>query len=95
MNDILIKNGQIVTADDTLQADLLISGGVIARIGPDLAHPDARLIDAAGSYVLPGGVDVHTQVVMQQDRLQVTKGWGAYVNRKLAAETAVKKETIK
>ena len=28
MRDILIKNGLIVTADDTLRADLLIAGGV-------------------------------------------------------------------
>ena len=32
----VIKNGTIVTADLTYKADVLIEGGVIAQIGPDL-----------------------------------------------------------
>jgi len=77
MNDILIKNGQIVTADNTLQADLLISGGVITRIEPDLTHPDAEVIDAAGSYVLPGGVDVHTHLNLTVGNVTVGDGFFA------------------
>jgi len=77
MNDILIKNGQIVTADDTLQADLLISGEVIARIGSDLSHPDAKVIDAGGNYVLPGGVDVHTHLNLAVGGVKVGDGFFA------------------
>jgi hypothetical protein len=77
MNDILIKNGQIVTADNTLQADLLISGGVIARIEPDLTHPEARVIDAGGNYVLPGGVDVHTHLNLTVGGVTVGDGFFA------------------
>ena len=32
----IIKNGTVVTADLTYKADVLIEGGVIAAIGPDL-----------------------------------------------------------
>jgi dihydropyrimidinase len=62
MEDILIKNGLIVNSGETFQADLLISKGVVARIGKDLEGGDATVMDASGCYVLPGGVDVHTHL---------------------------------
>jgi len=33
MQDIMIKYGLIITADETFQAGLLIANGVIARLG--------------------------------------------------------------
>ena len=40
--------------------DVLIEDGKIAQIGKDLAAPkDARVIDAAGKYLVPGLVDMH------------------------------------
>ena len=75
MERTLIKNGIIVTAADTVRADLLIDGSVIAKIGPGLDHPDARLIDAAGSYVLPGGVDVHTHLNLEANGVKVGDGF--------------------
>src|SRR5574340_1416632 len=58
---IVIRSGTIITASDTFQGDILIEGEHIAEIGKDLAAPaDAQVIDAAGKYVMPGGVDVHT-----------------------------------
>lgn len=63
MNTTLIRNGRIVTAVDDYRADLLIEDGQVAAIGRQLAAgPDARVIDAAGLLVLPGGVDCHTHL---------------------------------
>jgi dihydropyrimidinase len=59
----LIKGGTIVTAGDTYSADVLIEDGVITTIGRDLAGADTTL-DAAGKYVIPGGIDVHTHLDM-------------------------------
>ena len=57
---LLIKNGTLVTAGETFQADLLVEGEKIACIGADLAASDgAEVIDARGKLVMPGGVDVH------------------------------------
>jgi len=56
----LIKNGTLVTASETFQSDILIEGEAIARIGLNLEHPSAEVIDAAGKLILPGGVDPHT-----------------------------------
>jgi dihydropyrimidinase len=75
MERILIKNGTIVTAADTVRADLLINGGVTARIGPGLDDPDAQVIDAAGCYVLPGGVDVHTHLNLVANGVKVGDGF--------------------
>jgi len=59
---ILIKNGTLITASDTYQADILIEGEKISMIGKDLTHPDAEIIDAEGKNVLPGGVDPHVHL---------------------------------
>jgi dihydropyrimidinase len=57
----LIKSGTIVTASDTIKADILIEGEIIAALGANIeAAADTEIIDATGKYVLPGGVDVHT-----------------------------------
>ncbi len=59
----VVKNGTIVTASDTYRADIGISGGKIAAIGENL--DGAQVVDAAGCYILPGGIDVHTHLDMQ------------------------------
>jgi dihydropyrimidinase len=60
----LIKNGTIVTAADAYRGDVLIDGERISTIGASLAMPADRVIDAAGKYVMPGGIDVHTHLDM-------------------------------
>lgn len=56
----LIKNGTLITASETFDADILIEGDSISQIGKDLQHPNAQMIDAAGKFITPGGVDPHT-----------------------------------
>lgn len=57
---LLIKSGTIITAAETIQADILVEGEKISLIGKDLNPGDAQVIDATGKLVMPGGVDVHT-----------------------------------
>jgi len=61
----LIRNGVLVTASDTFEADILIEKGKITQIGIGLI-PDERMevVDAAGCYVIPGGIDPHTHLDM-------------------------------
>ena len=56
----IIKNGTLITASDTFQADILIEGEQIKAIGADLHSPGLEVIDATGKLILPGGVDPHT-----------------------------------
>src|SRR5712664_2196768 len=63
--DTIIANGRVVTASDTYASDVAISNGKVAAIGQSLPRENAsRVIDAAGKYVLPGGIDVHTHLDM-------------------------------
>jgi dihydropyrimidinase len=58
--DLVIKNGTIVTATETYQADIGVEGEQIALIGQDLTGE--ATLDAQGMYVMPGGVDPHTHM---------------------------------
>lgn len=67
MGKTLIRNADVVlTMDDTRQelshADILLSDGAIAAIGPDLAQDlahDGAVVDATGCVVTPGLVNTH------------------------------------
>jgi len=59
----VIKNGTIVTADLTYEADIRVEGGKITEIGPNLSGGD-KTLDATGCYVMPGGIDPHTHLEM-------------------------------
>ncbi len=61
---ILIKNGRVITAEQDYVADIHIDNGIIATIGSSLSPPADRIIEAAGKYVIPGGIDVHTHLDM-------------------------------
>jgi dihydropyrimidinase len=56
----LIQNGTVVTATETLNADVLVEDEKVAAIALDLDVPADTVIDATDRYVIPGGVDVHT-----------------------------------
>ncbi len=56
----IIKNGTLLTASETFDADILIEGEQISRIGKGLEAAGAEVVDAAGKLVMPGGVDPHT-----------------------------------
>lgn len=65
--DTIIRGGTLVTAGETIRADLGIRGEKIAAIGEDLArtHRDgATIVDASGRYVIPGGIDVHVHLAL-------------------------------
>ena len=64
MTTTLIRNGTIATATDLYRGDVLIEGEKVSTIGTALTMPADVTIDAAGKYVLPGGIDVHTHLDM-------------------------------
>jgi dihydropyrimidinase len=62
---LLIKNGEIVTADARYRADIVCEGETITRIGAALTAPaGAEVIDAAGKLVFPGFIDPHVHIYL-------------------------------
>ena len=63
--ELLIKGGEIVTADMRTHADIRIVGETISEIGPGLvASPSAEVIDAVGKLVFPGFIDPHVHIYL-------------------------------
>lgn len=58
----LIENGTIVTATETVKADVVIEDEKVAAIGVGMSVVADTTIDATDRYVMPGGVDVHTHM---------------------------------
>jgi dihydropyrimidinase len=60
MRKLLIRAGTLISASETIQADLLVEGEKIAAVGLNLPANGAEVIDADGKLVMPGGIDPHT-----------------------------------
>lgn len=57
---LLIQGGEIVDSSGRRRADVLLEGGRIVAVGPELEAAGAESIDATGALVVPGAIDVHT-----------------------------------
>jgi dihydropyrimidinase len=65
----LIRNGKVVSTTGVIAQDVLVADETITALGApgyfDGAEQGAdTVIDAAGKYVIPGGIDVHTHMEM-------------------------------
>jgi dihydroorotase len=62
--DLLVRNGTLVDPSQGLHGkhDVGIIGGRVAAIAPQLAGTTDRVLDASGSLVTPGLVDLHAHV---------------------------------
>ncbi|QOZ44715.1 amidohydrolase [Bradyrhizobium sp. CCBAU 53340] len=60
---ILLKGGIVLSMDrsvgDFMNADVLIEGKTIRAVGPNLSAPDAIVVDATNTIVMPGFVNTH------------------------------------
>ena len=60
MTDLLIKGGSVYGPDGPIDADVLVTDGVITRVDASGSTPaGATVIDARGMYVMPGAIDAH------------------------------------
>ena len=60
--DLLIRNGRVMdgTGNPWFPADIGVLNGRVAAIGKLDGAAAARVIDAAGKYVVPGFIDIHS-----------------------------------
>jgi len=70
MSTTLIKNGTVINSTGSGAADVLVDGETVAALlqpgstalGVDLEATVDEVVDAAGKYVIPGGIDPHTHM---------------------------------
>src|SRR5436189_6459363 len=81
MLDLIIRGGDVVTPQGVARCDVAIKGEAIAAVAAPgtLADTDAaRIIDAAGKIVMPGGIDPHVHMqhpfVMPDSSTLITQG---------------------
>src|SRR3989454_11905770 len=59
----VIRGGSVMSLDpnvgDFPQADVLVEGKKILKVGPNLSAGSADVIDASGRIVMPGFIDTH------------------------------------
>ena len=64
-DSLLIQNARLIDgtgAPPRPGMAILLRGGYIAGIGPDVTAPDASVLDAGGATVLPGLIDAHVHL---------------------------------
>jgi len=62
---LLIKNGEIVTADSRYHADIYVENETVTRIGKDLeSSPGTEIIEAGDKLIFPGFIDPHVHVYL-------------------------------
>lgn len=60
---LLIRNGEIVTADSRYTADILCDDETVSAIGRGLKVPaGCEVVDATGKFVFPGFIDPHVHI---------------------------------
>jgi dihydropyrimidinase len=62
---LLIRDGEIVTADQRYRADIYVEDQTITRIGTGLAvPPETEVLSAAGKLIFPGFIDPHVHIYL-------------------------------
>ena len=72
--DLVIRGGTVVTAADTVRADVGVRGGVIAAVAETI-EDGRRTIDASGLLVMPGGIDSHVHLAQPSREFVMADGF--------------------
>uniref|UniRef100_A0A803P3T6 dihydropyrimidinase n=1 Tax=Cannabis sativa TaxID=3483 RepID=A0A803P3T6_CANSA len=65
LSKILIKGGTVVNAHHEEVADVYVEDDIIVAVKPHInVGDDVTVIDAAGKFVMPGGIDPHVHLAM-------------------------------
>lgn len=106
MNRILIKNAKIVNEGAIFEGDLLIEDKFIREIGESISakSPDVKIIDAEGSYLIPGAIDeqvhfrepglTHKGTIETESRAAVAGGITSFIEQPNTVPNAVTQELL-
>jgi len=64
VKDLLIKGGTVIDPSQGINSvcDILITNGIISKVGKDIDAKGVEVFDAAGMLVMPGLIDMHTHL---------------------------------
>jgi dihydroorotase len=64
VSTILVKGGRVIdpASKTDISADVLLDGGKVVEIGAKLNATGAEMVDASGSWVVPGFIDLHVHL---------------------------------
>ncbi len=87
--ELTIRNGTVATEAETARRDIGIAGGKIVAMAERLPA-GTRDIDAAGRYVLPGGIDSHCHIEGISESIRPRSLQSELAHRSPALEPAAK-----
>lgn len=65
--DLVISGGRVFAGGGSFVGDVAVSGERIVALGDNLGPQARKVIDAKGSYVLPGAIDGHVHMRTERD----------------------------
>ena len=106
MNTYLIRNAKIVNEGVVFEGDILIENEFIKEIAPQISpkSSDCVIIDAEGSYVMPGAIDdqvhfrepglTHKGTIETESRAAVAGGITSFIEQPNTVPNAVTQELL-
>nr|WP_294929641.1 dihydroorotase [uncultured Flavobacterium sp.] len=106
MNRILIKNAKIVNEGSILEGDVLIENDLIVEVADSISlkSSDCKVIDAEGSYLIPGAIDdqvhfrepglTHKGDIESESRAAVAGGITSFIEQPNTVPNAVTQEIL-
>ncbi|WP_333694231.1 dihydroorotase [Flavobacterium sp.] len=105
MKRILIKNARIVNEGKIFEGDVLIENELIAEIASSIsAKPEVQVIDAEGSYLLPGAIDdqvhfrepglTHKGTIASESKAAIAGGITSFIEQPNTVPNAVTQELL-
>ncbi len=107
MNRILIKNAKIVNEGSIFEGDVLIENDLIVEISDSISlkTSDCKVIDAEGSYLIPGAIDdqvhfrepglTHKGDIESESRAAVAGGITSFIEQPNTVPNAVTQEILR
>ena len=106
MKTLLIKNAKVVNEGIIFSGDVLILDDLIHEIAENISakHSDTIIIDAQGSYLIPGAIDdqvhfrepglTHKGTIASESRAAVAGGITSYIEQPNTVPNAITQEIL-
>ena len=105
MSTFLIKNAKIVNEDSLFEGDVLIENEIISQIGESIsAKPNYTIVDAEGSFLLPGVIDdqvhfrepglTHKGTIATESKAAVAGGTTSFIEQPNTVPNAITQELL-